>query len=338
MFRQRGSAYSRQARRRRAWFTWLVTLAGCGVVVLAVRFATAPSTLAAVNSAGIGQAGHFRPHGGPADHPGYGRGGYPMMHTTQEAATATKNWAGYAETGKAGAFTNVSSSWTQPAVTCDAADTFSSFWVGLDGEGTPTVEQVGTEADCANGTAVYGGWYEIFPNAPVFYKDPVQPGDAMSASVVANGGGSFTLTLSDATQNWTRTTKQVVRQATLGSAEIIAEAPSSQAVLPLANFGTVNFTDVTVNHQELADDAIALTLVSADGTTEATPSALDGQGDFSVTWGSSGSTDPTTGTGSPGTTGTDPGTTVTGPGTTGTRPGITGTGHHHHHHRNGGQG
>jgi hypothetical protein len=347
MFRQRGSAYSRQAgsayswqaRRRRAWFTWLVALAGCGVVVLAVHFATAPSTLAAVNSAHIGQARHFQPHGGPADHPGYGHGGYPMMpHAPQEAATTTKNWAGYAETGATGKFTSVSSSWTQPTVTCDTADTFSSFWVGLDGEGTPTVEQVGTEADCANGTAVYGGWYEIFPNAPVFYKDPVQPGDAMSASVVANGGGSFTLTLSDATQNWTRTTKQMVPQAELGSAEIIAEAPSSQAVLPLANFGTVNFTDVTVNGQGLTDDPIALTLVSADGTTEAKPSALDGQGDFSVTWDGSGSTDPTTETGSPGTTGTAPGTTATGPGTTGTGPGTTGTGHHHHHHRNGGQG
>jgi hypothetical protein len=286
----------------------------------------------AVNSASIGQAGHFRAFAGQADHPGYGRGGYPMMpHTTQEAAITTMNWAGYAETGTAGTFTSVSSSWTQPAVTCDATDTFSSFWAGLDGEGTPTVEQTGTEADCANGTAVYGGWYEIFPNAPVFYKNPVQPGDAMSASVVANGGGSFTLTLSDATQNWTQATKQMAPQAELGSAEIITEAPSSQAVLPLANFGTVNFTGVTVNGQGLAGDPIALTLVSGNGTAEATPSALNGQGGFSVTWDSSGSTAATTGTGSPATTGTDPGTTGTG-------PGITGTGRPHHHHGNRGQG
>ena len=36
----------------------------------------------------------------------------------------------------------------------------------------------------------------------------LQPGDAMSASVVANGGGAFTLTLTDSTQGWTRTTSQ----------------------------------------------------------------------------------------------------------------------------------
>src|ERR1700685_306656 len=96
----------------------------------------------------------------------------------------------------AGSFTSVSSSWAQPAVSCDGTDTFSAFWAGLDGDGTPTVEQTGTEADCDAGTASYQGWYEIFPNAPVFFPDPVRPGDDMSASVVADGNGIFTLTLS----------------------------------------------------------------------------------------------------------------------------------------------
>ena len=71
-------------------------------------------------------------------------------------------------------------------------DTFASFWVGLDGDGTNSVEQTGTEADCTGGAAAYQGWFETFPQAPVFYDNPVQPGDAMSASVVANGGGAFT--------------------------------------------------------------------------------------------------------------------------------------------------
>ena len=74
-------------------------------------------------------------------------------------------------------------------MTCGTADTFSSFSAGPDGDGTPTVEQTGTEADCSGGAATYQGWYEIFPNAPVFYPDPVQPGDAMSASVTAGAGG-----------------------------------------------------------------------------------------------------------------------------------------------------
>jgi hypothetical protein len=322
MFRHRGSGYARRARRGRAWGTGLVALTGCGAVVLAVHFATAPRAVDAVNSS---YSHAFRAYGGQGSHHGYGRGGYTMMpHPSEATAATSQNWAGYVAAGNAGTFTSVSTSWTQPTVTCDAADTFSSFWVGLDGAGTPTVEQTGTEADCANGAAVYGGWYEIFPNAPVFYNEPVQPGDAMSASVVSNGGGSFTLTLSDATQNWTQTTNQSVPSAQLGSAEVIAEAPSSQAVLPLANFGTVNFANATVNGQGIGGaNPMALTMASNNGTTEATPSALTGQSSFTVTWDSSGSIATTTTT----TTGTGTGT---GAGT-GTGTGSSGTGRHHHH-------
>lgn len=115
------------------------------------------------------------------------------------AAATSENWSGYAEAGTPGTFTSVSSSWTEPAVTCSAQQAFSSFWVGLDGDGTQSVEQTGTEADCNNGAASYQGWFEMFPSAPVFYSNPVAPGDTMSSSVVANGGGAFTLTLSDQT-------------------------------------------------------------------------------------------------------------------------------------------
>jgi hypothetical protein len=61
----------------------------------------------------------------------------------------------------------------------------------------------------------------------VFFSKTVKPGDAMSASVVANGGGGFTLTLTDSTRGWAKTTHQTSDAAQLGSAEIIAEAPSS---------------------------------------------------------------------------------------------------------------
>jgi hypothetical protein len=239
-----------------------------------------------------------------------------MPHTANAAAATTMNWSGYATTGTAGSFTSVSSSWVQPAVTCGTTDTFSSFWVGLDGIGTPTLEQTGTEADCADGTARYGGWFEIFPAAPVFYNQTVRPGDAMSASVTADGNDAFTLTLTDATANWKETTNRVVPGAREASAEIIAEAPSSESVLPLADFGAVDFTGATVNGQPASDDKpIALTLVSGNGTAEATPSALASAA-FTVTWESSGTgVTSTIGTGTPGT------------GTSGT----TGSGRHHHH-------
>jgi hypothetical protein len=275
---------------------------------------------------------------------GWGRGGYTMMpgpagsapswsstpgsqaqgsqaqgFAANAAAVTSQNWAGYAAAGNAGTFTSVSASWTEPAVTCTATNTFASFWAGLDGDGTNTVEQTGTEADCDGGAAAYQGWFEMFPNAPVFYDNPVQPGDAMSASVVANGGGAFTLTLADATQGWTQTTNQTSDAAQLGSAEVIAEAPSNgTTVLPLSNFGTVSFTGVTADNAAIGNEnPAALTMVSADDVTEATPSALAGGNAFAVTWDSNG----TSATAAP-----TPSATATTPGT-GLPPGR----HHHHH-------
>jgi Peptidase A4 family len=253
---------------------------------------------------------------------GWGRGGYTMMPApagpapswswapspeeqgaaanaaANAAAMTSQNWAGYAAAGNPGTFTSVSASWAEPAVTCTATGTFASFWVGLDGDGTNTVEQTGTEADCAGGAASYQGWFEMFPAAPVFYDSPVEPGDAMSASVVAGGGGAFTLTLTDSTQGWTQTTDQTSDTAQLGSAEVIAEAPSNgAAVLPLSNFGTVSFTGATADQSAIGNEnPSALTMVSANDVTEATPSALTGGNAFTVTWDSSGTG--TTATGS----------------------------------------
>jgi hypothetical protein len=229
-------------------------------------------------------------HGSDTMLPGPAAQGAAAPGLANATATTSENWSGYAATG--GQFTSVSAAWTQPAVTCTAQDTFSSFWVGLDGDGTQTVEQTGTEADCASGTAAYSGWYEMFPANPVNYSNPVQPGDAMSASVTTSGNGTFTLTLTDQTQGWNQVTTQTSASAQLGSAEVIAEAPSSSSgVLPLSNFGTVNFTAATANGTPIGNSASLseLTMVSAGGATEATPSALTGGNAFSVAWDSSGS-------------------------------------------------
>ena len=266
----------------------------------AIRVASQRGAVSAVSQFGGGPGGLMAgPGGATGTSGGWGGsagGGGPggTSSGTGNAANATaatsQNWAGYAAAGQPGTFTSVSASWTQPAVTCTAQQTFSSFWVGLDGDGTQTVEQTGTEADCNNGAPTYQGWFEMFPNAPVFYNNGVAPGDAMSASVVANGGGAFTLTLADQTQGWTQTTGQTSASAQLGSAEIVAEAPSdANSVLPLSNFGTVSFSDAAVTNAPLGNaNAAGLTMVSAGGVTEATPSAITNGSAFSITWDSNG--------------------------------------------------
>ena len=70
--------------------------------------------------------------------------------------STSTNWAGYAVTG--GRYTKVTSTWVQPAVTCNGT-AYSSFWVGIDGDTSGTVEQTGTEADCNGSTPVYSAWY-----------------------------------------------------------------------------------------------------------------------------------------------------------------------------------
>jgi hypothetical protein len=58
------------------------------------------------------------------------------------------NWSGFAVTGSK--FTNAAGSWHVPGVDCaKTPNTYSSFWVGIDGYSDKTVEQIGTESDCS---------------------------------------------------------------------------------------------------------------------------------------------------------------------------------------------
>jgi hypothetical protein len=200
--------------------------------------------------------------------------------------STSTNWSGYSATGQT--FTSVSASWTQPTAACTTTQTYSSFWVGLDGDGSNSVEQTGTDADCsAAGVPTYYAWYEMYPKFPVNLSPttyPVSPGDHLTASVTFSGRSSFTLRISDTTKGWTFTTVQK-HKADLASAEVIAEAPSSSGgVLPLTNFGAVAFTGATANGQPLSSfNPDKIDMVSGT-TTKATTSSLSSSGGFSVTW------------------------------------------------------
>jgi hypothetical protein len=200
--------------------------------------------------------------------------------------STSSNWSGYAVSGF-GPYQSVSSSWRQPKVDCSKTPTaWSAFWVGLDGDSTSTVEQTGSEADCSSGTAVYYAWYEMYPKYAVNYANPVSAGDAFSASVTYSGSGYFKLTLSDNTRGWTQTTTQRLKAAKLGSAEVIAEAPSGRGgILPLADFGTAAFSGATVNGSPLTSSTSGLDPITkvSESTVSAAPSAISG-GSFTDTW------------------------------------------------------
>lgn len=196
--------------------------------------------------------------------------------------STSTNWSGYAVTG--GRYTSVSASWTEPSVSCSGT-AYSSFWVGLDGDTSSTVEQLGTDADCSGSTPQYYAWTEMYPKYPVNLSGTVKPGDKLSASVTTNGSGAFTLSITDSTEGWSSTTNARLKSAALASAEVIAEAPSSRSgVLPLADFGSVGFTGATVNGTEMDQLPGLDPITMASGSTvKAQPSTMSG-GSFTVTW------------------------------------------------------
>ncbi|MBV8980775.1 MAG: hypothetical protein JO086_07730 [Acidimicrobiia bacterium] len=195
----------------------------------------------------------------------------------------TKNWAGYAAHG--GPFTSVSTTWTEPSVTCGSTRSGVASFAGIDGAGSPTVEQIGTLAMCRQGKVTHRGFVEMYPKAPIIIRKPVSAGDSLTATVVANSSTSFTLTLVDHTKGWTYTTNQTSSGAALASAEAITEAPTvrGSGILPLANFGSINYSGTTANGQPLANFGPEPLTMANNGSTKAVPTQISG-GSFSVLW------------------------------------------------------
>ena len=149
------------------------------------------------------------------------------------------NWGGYIAQGSFGSITG---SWRMPSVSCNTYDDLFAPWIGIDGYGSQTVEQTGVAVDCSNGYPEYAGWYEMYPAAPVYFSNAVSPGDSFSASVVDNGGGSYSVRLTDNTKGWTHTTQQYLNGDDI-SAEAVVESPTGS----YPSFSRLDFSGITVN-------------------------------------------------------------------------------------------
>lgn len=206
------------------------------------------------------------------------------------------NWAGYVSYGGGKKFVAVKSQWIQPRVICNTTETRkSSFWVGLDGYGSPTVEQIGTEAMCGGySDPHYYAWWEMYPALSQPIDMEIHPGDAMAAEVTS-GGCNFAMTLKNVTTGASFSTTQADCSAQKASAEVIAEAPSpcgGCGPYHLANFGTICFHDsyitnasVTGSFTNPAWTSDAITMTQVNGNVKAQPSALNSVGRmFSITW------------------------------------------------------
>ncbi len=162
------------------------------------------------------------------------------------------NWSGYVAeaagspiTGTNGTVTAVSGTWIVPTVS-GPSNSASCVWVGIDGYGGSTVEQVGTEEDEVNGQSQYYAWWEMAPAAQVEIGSPVKPGDEINAQVIYLPSGNpkqnqFELFIQDVQQNWSFETFQG-GSADRSTAEWIVEATQENgSEATLANFGSTSF-------------------------------------------------------------------------------------------------
>ena len=157
-------------------------------------------------------------------------------------------------------FASASSNWTEPVGRLHVARSgrYAAFWVGLDGYTSNTVEQIGPKSTApapacrprsiTPGTGLPGRRDELHqpgqPRRPVHRHGhlPGPPRRSGSCSRTSHRAGR-------------RRSPPPRPGADLSSAEAIAEAPSEHlgrpSVLPLTDFGSVNFTRRTANGTSL---------------------------------------------------------------------------------------
>ena len=163
--------------------------------------------------------------------------------------TFSWNWSGLDDSAD-GPFSSVTATWTEPPIQpAGATFTDAAFWVGLDGDNSDTVEQIGTEG-YSEGAVGYDAWFEMYPAGPVTIDLSIRPGDVVTGTVVEMGVATLTLSLVDHTSGKSfQTTQSPTAPPARASAEVIAEAPTDDMddVVALGGFGLVQFTDCSFN-------------------------------------------------------------------------------------------
>ncbi len=197
----------------------------------------------------------------------------------------------------------------QPAVTCQTANSWTVFWVGLDGWDSNAVEQGGSYALCGavGSTPVYSLWWEMWPtNAvqAVTLPQQVQPGDVIQATVTYNPNASnYIIAVEDVTTSQGFAEVQTCAANVTcenASAEVVTEAPGYPlppvgpgGLYSLANYGTMAYTSASVTDSSGSTGALNApqwTSYSISETNDTPPdyssvSPLNTNGNgFSVTW------------------------------------------------------
>jgi len=230
------------------------------------------------------------------DHPGSAQaGGAPNPNASSpppqtqpfpfpDNQNTSHNWSGYAATG--GNFTSVTGTWSVPQFTADGTFGIDAAWVGIGGVRSRDLIQAGTQQTISGtGSTQYEAWVEMLPRASRPVPLRVHAGDSITVSITEQSPDQW---LIDFSNNTTGQTYQQTQQYTSShsSAEWVEEAPSGGrggGVLPLSNFGTIDFSGGSAvkdgqSSNIAALSAKAITMIGDNEQALAVPSPLSGDG------------------------------------------------------------
>ncbi len=157
---------------------------------------------------------------------------------------ASLNWSGYMMTD--GTFTGAKGTWTVPTVDERSGFGVDATWVGIGGVGSRDLIQAGTQAAVSpNGQVNYEAFFEILPDFSRPLNININGGDSVTVSLNKQTDNQWLITLKNNTSGESTQIKENYNSS-LSSAEWIEEAPSGgRRILPLDNFGTVQFSDAS---------------------------------------------------------------------------------------------
>jgi peptidase A4-like protein len=201
----------------------------------------------------------------------------------------SRNWSGYVSTGSS--YTSISGTWTIPQVTTSGHTATDATWVGIGGVSSNDLIQSGTQNIVdPSGQVSTTAFYELLPDSSISITSvSVKPGDSVTVTISEQASNQWLINFNDNTTNQNYQTT-VTYDSSTSSAEWIEEAPSNGvSVLPLDNFGTIQFSNgsTTQNGTKVSTSSSnthAVTMVNNSGQALATPSGLGSDGaSFTIT-------------------------------------------------------
>jgi Peptidase A4 family len=220
------------------------------------------------------------------------------------------NWAGYViQSGQD--IQDVSGEWTVPTLDCQQTpNATDGVWAGIGGAVSgQALLQTGVADTCSNGLQEDQGWWELANAHPPFYFNlAISPGDEMRASVYLSSSDQWVTRIDDLTTGWSgwmtaggtygieQDGSESYSQEGLASnisyaggstAEWVIEGPglagTGENFQPLADFGTVQFSDLWAGLPSWSLNPLEQNVITYDGQTLAQPGPPDGDG-FSVSY------------------------------------------------------